>query len=49
MYYSLWKVRFIFVGFKKKKEDLNFLERLSKKYSNIKFHKNLVSGSPVIP
>jgi len=31
------------------KETLIFFDRLSKKYSNIKFHENPSGGSPVVP
>jgi hypothetical protein len=41
-----YKVTVIIVRFQ---WNLNFLDRISKKYSNIKFHENLFSGKRVVP
>jgi hypothetical protein len=46
VHWSSCKVSFVLVQFERK---LNFLDRFSKKFSNIKFHGNLSSGSRVVP
>jgi len=46
VYWSSCKVPFIPVRFQ---QNLIFFNRFSKKSSNIKFHTNPSSGSPVVP